>query len=175
MNGRSFSLFLVLLVSVPMVAQQARNEVAVSAGRSDMGELGDAPAFGVSYNRYWTGGLSTRFEVFTAGEENGVGDRRVTTSHISAEYHFLRDRAVSPYVGAGLAWVDNTRHLDEFDFTSTESVFTAIGSAGVDLNVSRRFSLGVDVRYLYFDVELGSRFGYQVDPLTVMGSAKFRF
>ena len=182
MNGRALPLSLVLLLAVsafPLAAQTPANEIALSAGHSDLGQLGDAPAAGISYNRYWRGGFSTRFGVFGAAEEltsdPDGGEKRIGAGHVSAEYHFLRRHRLSPYAGLGVAFAVNELEHANSDFSASESSFETIVSGGVDLNVTPRFALGADARFMYYDVGLGDRFGYQVDPLTVLVSAKFRY
>ena len=173
MNGR---LLLVLLFALPAVAQLAPNEVAVSFGRSDLEVLGDAPAIGVSYNRFWGQLGSVRFGAFTAGEgyEDAPGEERVHTLHASAEVHFLRGRVVSPYAGVGVAMA-STR-IDSGGSSLSETSFAPIVSGGLDFNVWPRWAIGVDGRWMHLRVDSGDRFGpYILDPLTVMGSVKYRF
>lgn len=170
-----FVLFVFLAFSA--TAQQSNNEIAVSLGRSQFHQLGDAPAVGLSYNRYWTPALSTRFGAFMAGEDlpEGAGSKRIGAYHASGEAHFFRDRRFSPYAGFGIALAQSSIKISQFDFSSSEMTVAPIVDAGLDANLTRRFTLGADVRYLYYDAELGSRFGYQLNPLTVLLSAKFRY
>jgi opacity protein-like surface antigen len=177
MTPRPLFLVLLFLLALSATAQQPRNELAVSVGRSQFHQLGDAPAVGLSYNRYWTAALSTRFGAFMAAEDlpEGAGSKRIGAYHVSGEVHLLRDRRVSPYAGLGIALAHSSIKISQFDFSSSEMTFAPIVEAGLDVNLTRRFTLGGDVRYLYYDAELGSRFGYQLNPLTVLVSAKFRY
>src|SRR5215203_2461614 len=89
MNPRLLSLPLLLLFTLPAIAQQPRNELAVSAGISSLGDLGSAPAFGVSYTRFWTDALAVRFGAFSAsGDLDDGGTKTASAYHASAEYHF---------------------------------------------------------------------------------------
>jgi len=174
MNPRLLSLPLLLLFTLPAIAQQPRNELAVSAGISSLGDLGSAPAFGVSYTRFWTDALAVRFGAFSAsGDLDDGGTKTASAYHASAEYHFNRAARVSPYVGAGLALAVTSVDGLPFDFSASETNPEVILSGGVDVNISRRFALGADVRYMYYDVGLGS--AYQVNPATLLISAKYRY
>jgi outer membrane protein W len=165
-----------LLFTLPAIAQQPQNEVAVSAGYSSLGDLGSAPAFGVSYTRFWTDALAIRFGAFSAsGDLDDGGTKIASAYHASAEYHFRRTAPVSLHVGAGLALATTSVDGLPFDFSASETSPEVIVSAGVDMNVSPRFALGADVHYMYYDVELGARSGYQVNPATLLISGKYRF
>lgn len=141
-----------------------RNEIAVSFGRTDAEQLGDIPAAGLSYNHFWTHMISTRFGAFAGtGEDTSIG-----AVHASAEAHFRREQRVSPYAGAGVAYAFTERGRKE-------TVIAPIFEAGVDVRLSPRFSVGLDARYLFYHSELEDRFGYDLHPLTVLASAKFRY
>ena len=176
MNARSVFLALSLF-AFPVFAQQPDNEIAVSLGWSVFNQLGSAPAAGVSYTHFWTDAFATRFGAFASHgdfNENG-GEKTVSAYHGSAEYHFRRDQRVSPYVGAGIALAATSIDRPEIEFSASETSFEVIVSGGVDVDVSRRFAVGGDVRYMYYDVGLGARSGYQVNPLTILLSAKYRY
>jgi outer membrane protein W len=174
MTPRLVSLAFLLLLSLPALAQ--RNELAVSFGRSEFDSLGDGPAFGLSYNRFWTDSVSTRFALFAAADEANVGNGEdiVSAYYATAEYHFLRGRRISPFAGLGLAFafvsIDRVGGNSEGD-----SGFAPVIIGGVDVNITRRFALGADVTYLQFEADLDDRFATALDPTTVLVSAKFRY
>ena len=156
-------LLLVLWLSLPAMAQQ--NEFAVSFGRSEFDQLGDGPAAGVSYNRFWTETVSTRFALFAAEEDQET----VSALSASAEYHFLRGRRISPYAGLGFALAYASVH------SASDSGFAPIIVGGIDVGITRRFAIGADFSYLQFDADLDDRFATALDPTTVLVSAKFRY
>lgn len=167
----------VTVIHSPFADVQPMNEIAISAGYAHLNQFGDAPAFGASYSHFWTDEFSTRFGVFGAREDLGDtrGERSFDAYHASAEYHFLRDYPISTYAGAGLALAVTSIEGAEFDFSASETALTPMVSVGVNVNVSLRFVIGADLSYMYYDVELGSRFGYQVNPTTLLISAKYRY
>jgi opacity protein-like surface antigen len=174
MTGRRFILLLlpvIFIFTVPAHPQQTVNELSFSAGRSDLNQLGDAPALGISYNRYWSGAASTRFGIHAAGENFGAefGEVMAGAAHVSFEYHFRRSEAISPYAGAGVA-VTHTR-LSSF---SQETNLAPIFSGGIDLKVTPRVAVSVDARFLRYEFETNDRFlgPLTLNPLTVMLSAK---
>lgn len=173
---RSLSLALLLLLSFPAIAQQLRNELAVSVGRSEYDARGDGTAFGISYNRFWTNTVSTRFGGFATGEETteSIGDEVLGAYTATAEYHFLRGGRISPYVGAGFAYafvrVDRVNAR-----TASDSGFAPVAIGGLDVQLTRRFAIGADVTYFQFDADLDDSFTTALDPTTVLVSAKYRY
>jgi outer membrane protein W len=179
MTPRLLALTLLALLVFPAFAQQPRNELAASFGRSEFDQLGDAPAVGLSYNRFWTRMVSTRFGAFVASEdlnEDG-GNKRVGAYHASVEVHFLRERVLSPFVSVGGALAFSRVEHPNSDFTASDSLLTPIVGAGIDITITPHFALGADAHYIKYDAEtdLGDRFGTTLDPLTVLVSAKYRF
>lgn len=159
---------------MPAIAQ--RNELAVSFGRSEYDARGDGVAWGLSYNRFWTDNVSTRFGGFAAGEDTstGIGDEVVGAYTATAEFHFLRGRRISPYAGAGfaLAFV----RLDRVNASSaSDTGFAPVAIGGVDVQLTRRLAIGADATYFQFDADLDDRFATPLDPTTVLVSAKFRY
>ncbi len=171
------ALFLALFLSLPVIAQQTNNEIAISYGRTETEDLGDAPAVGISYARFWTRGLATRVGGQWSGEDlpDNAGDNSVNAYFATAEYHFFRDRLMSPYIGGGIAHAFADIHFSSSGFRGDDSMYTAMVIAGADVNFTRRFAVGVDARYMTFDPDLGDRFGTILDPMTVFVSAKYRY
>lgn len=171
MSPRVLLVTLLFVLPITTTAQQTRNEVTGSLGRTDLNPFGDGPAFGVSYNRYWNPMFSTRLGVFAGGNENASREIVSGAYHLSAEIHPLGQRIISPWAGIGLALaVTDVDHVDEA-FVSSETSLTGIYSGGLDFNLTRRFAIGGEVLYLKHDDALG----IALDQLTVMGSARFRW
>lgn len=173
MNPRSVALTLALLLSVSAAAQLPQKELAISLGRWDSDQLGNGPAFGLSYNRFWTRSFSTRFGRFVARE----GDTTAGVAHASAEVHPFRASRVSPWAGVGIAGAYTRRAASNDHFTGSETTLTGIYRGGLDVMLSPRFALGGEFSYMKYEAELGSRFGntVDVDPVTVMLSGRWRF
>lgn len=179
MNGRPLllSLSLLLLLAIPAAAQTANNEVAVSLGFSELGDFGNAPAIGASFNHYWGARTSFRIGAFAASGEfdNDAGENSVKAVYAAAELHFRRGQFVSPYAGVGGAMASTEVGEMEFEFSDSETAIAPMITFGADFNLSPRFALGVDGHWMYLRGDLGSRFPYVIDPITVMASAKYRF
>ncbi|HEX8411994.1 MAG TPA: outer membrane beta-barrel protein [Thermoanaerobaculia bacterium] len=178
MNGRPLLLSLLLLLAIPAAAQIPNNEIAVSVGLAELGDFGDAPSIGVSYNHFRGERTSFRFGAFTAsGERNDddAGDTDVRVIYGTAEIHFRPRRFVSPYAGVGGAMTTSQIEVVANEFSADEITFAPIVSFGVDFNTSPRFVVGLDANWVYLRADLGARFPYVIDPLTLSASAKYRF
>lgn len=171
MNLRPLLPLALLLLSFSAAAQLPTREITVSVGRWDSNEVGNGPAIGASYNRYWTSLLSTRGGGFAAR----TGDFTTGAVHFSGELHLFRGARVSPWVGAGGAFAVVRRAASNDRFTGSESTLTGIYRGGVDVAVSPRFAVGAELTYMNYEVELGSRGGFTVDPVMVMVTGNWRF
>lgn len=167
---------LLLLVSLPAIAQPTNNEVAVSYGRSDFVDLGNSRAFGFSYARYWKHGFAVRLGIHRSQKDfpDNQGEKSAGAYYATAEYHLFRGRLVSPYVGGGVAYGTARMHLSH-GFTGKDSDISGFGDAGVDVNVTPRFAISADVSYMRFDPDLGDRHGSRLDPITTLVSLKYRY
>ncbi|HEU4889616.1 MAG TPA: OmpW family outer membrane protein [Thermoanaerobaculia bacterium] len=179
MSPRLLSLALLLLLSLPAIAQQLKNELAVSVGRSQYDQLDDGTALGISYNRFWTESVSTRIGAFAAGEAEeanaGIGDDDVVGAYYAtAEYHFLRGGRVSPFAGVGFALAFAS--IERLNARSANDTgFAPIVLAGIDIQLTQRFAIGADVSYFQFDADLEDQGSAALDPTTVLVSAKYRY
>lgn len=175
-----------VLLALPLSAQTTRNEIGVSIGRADMGDFGDAGTFQLSYNRFWTPAVSTKFALTGFGAEltvvdiapggaQSAGDLEMGAWTAGLEYHFLRDRRISPYVGAGVAYV-SSRFTDTpaGDLDADDSV-TGTASLGADLNLGRRWAINADATYMPYDAEFPAFGNIDMDPLTLSAGVKFRW
>ncbi|HEV7239221.1 MAG TPA: hypothetical protein VGQ36_08280 [Thermoanaerobaculia bacterium] len=171
MNPRSLILLLLLLLSLPAAAQLPPNEVSLSLGRWDSSELGDAPVFGVTYNRYWARMFSTRLGVFGSRE----GDFTNAAAHAGVAAHLFRASRISPWVAAGVAQAYARRAGSDDHFVGFEMLLTGIYSGGVDVKVSPRFAVGAEMSYMNYEMMLGDRYGYRADPVMVMVTGRWRY
>ena len=175
MHPRSLLLSLLLLFSLSASAQLARNELAVSLGRWDSDELGNGPMIGASYNHYWARVFSTRVGGFVARDFGGFltreGDASAAAAYVSGELHFFREARVSPWVGAGGAIANTLLASND----ASETTLTGIYSGGVDVAISPRFAIGGEFSYMNYEAELGNRFGYNVKPVMITLSGRWRY
>jgi outer membrane protein len=109
---------------------------------------------------------------------------------LTLQYHFAPDAGFRPYLGAGVNW---TIFYSE---DASSALNTAIGAtsvhlkdsfgwavqAGADLDISERFFLNVDVKYIDIDTEarlttgaLVNRVDVDIDPIVAGVGIGFRF
>lgn len=168
--------FFSILLALPVFAQN--NEVAVSYGRINTQSQGNAPALGVSYARFWTRSVATRIGGFTGSEtlNSDGGEKELRALYATAEYHFFRGRPVSAHLAGGGAYFTNRVETAIFVTEKTDSQFTTAVGGGVDLNFSPRVAFGVEALYMPFQWnEDGDRFQVKLDPLTILGSVRYRW
>lgn len=170
-------LSLILTLAIPVAAQVPNNELALSVGLAELGDFGDSPTIGLSFNHFRGERTSVRFGAFTArGARNDDTDNtRVRVVYGAAEIHFRPRRFVSPYVGVGGAMISSQIELVANQFSSDELSFGPVVTFGADFVMSPRFALGLDANWVYLRADLGARFPYEIDPLTLSASAKYRF
>lgn len=180
--------FLILLLSLPLAAQTRDNEIGVAIGYADMGDFGDAGTFGLSVSHYFRGNLSWELELVGFGAEltavdvgpggdpdSGAGDFEMGVLSASVQYHWLRNARLSPYAGAGIAFV-NTELVDTpFGDFEADRAITGLASAGVHLNLSSRWALAGDVTYMPHTAEFNGAETIDADPLTLSAGVKFRW
>jgi opacity protein-like surface antigen len=174
---------LLLSFTLTLAAQPANNDVRLSYGRSyfseDVADNAYANTIGLTYNRFRTPHLSTRFGVTQIGADLAVdlgGDNEVQSSvwTASAEYHPLRERRLSPWAGLGVAYVQTDIGARHFD-ASPSNEFTGLLTGGVDVNMTRRLSIGADLAYLHYKPDLGAAGEINMSPLTFSGSLKLHW
>lgn len=169
------ALLLAVLLAVPAFAQQ--NEAALSLGRTDFDTQGDAPALGLSYARFWTPAVATRFGGFRAAESLNAdgGELQFYALYAMAEVHLFRDRVVSPHLSGGLAFASNRVEPSSGDVTADDSALTVAAGGGVDFRFTPRFAVGAELLYMPFTPDPGDRFAAALDPLTVSAVARMRW
>jgi outer membrane protein W len=179
---RTFPLLLVVLFSLPLLAQSPNNEIAVGFGwadySEDAGESSRDTAATFSYNRFWTPTISTRLGVTEYGIGLTIGGD--TGSDISAwtllvEYHPRRAQRVSPYGGAGVGYVDAEVGAGRHVTAHAERELAPLVKLGADLNVARWLALGLDGTYMRYAPEFSDGRTRDISPIMVTGSLKLRF
>lgn len=100
---------------------------------------------------------------------------------VSAQYHFMPDRQVSPYVGAGVNYM---LFYSEKDFSGfglkVDDGFGYALEAGVDVAIRDQWSVNVDVKKVFFDTTATDRFNgvkskVKLDPWVVSGGLGYKF
>jgi outer membrane protein W len=184
-NNGMRSFLLALLLAFPLDAQTLNNELGVSFGRAGLGtdaaDESTADTIGLSFNHYWTPAISTRFSVTEFGIQAfrldlGTG-RSLDMNAISAavEYHVMRDNILSPYAGAGIAYVESEIHQIHGGELSAGREVAPLVTVGADLNFARRFAVGFDGTYLMYRPEYAVIGTTDLDPFTISATLKYRW
>lgn len=119
-----------------------------------------------------------KHEVYLDGQ--GIGSFKHLPPSLVAQYHFMPDRTVSPYLGLGLNWTtfSKNRLLDGQGSLEHDSV-GLVAQAGLDVRIDRNWSLNVDVKKLQLrsDVLIGGARAsrVKVDPLLFGIGIGYRF
>lgn len=185
---RNLILAIALLLPLPLIAQTRNSEIGVTIGYANMGDFGDAGTFGILANHYFRTNLSAEFRLVGYGAELTAvdigpggdpeaegGDFEMGVLSGSLLYHWLRGSRFSPYVGAGVAFV-NTELVDTpfGDFEADQKI-TGLLSGGVNFGLTERWVLNGDVSFLPHTADFGDVAQIEADPLTVSAAIKFRW
>ncbi len=109
-----------------------------------------------------------------------IGTFRHLPPSLMAQYHFMPDRTVSPYVGLGLNWTTFSKNalLDGQGSLEHDS-FGLAAQAGIDFRLDRNWSLNVDVKKVRIrsDVLIGGvkASKVNVDPVLFGIGVGYRF
>jgi opacity protein-like surface antigen len=191
------------LFLLPLAAAAQNNELSVfiSTSQFDDSEINDAGdifdvefdeemGVGASYNRYWMGGFSTELAYQRLGADLtlSAGDIAQDVAEIdldvlsaTAQLHFARNSMLSPYIGAGVAYISGEAggiDQNELESADLENEVEFLGNAGVNLNLGRRFAVFLDGKYIVYEAR-GENDpddqGVDVNPLIIAGGIRFRF
>jgi len=128
----------------------------------------DARGFGISLNQYFgsfSGELAatalTQSGKITADgvDDIDIGDLDLLPITATLQYHFAKDARISPYIGGGLAYIlADDLSSDELDAIEIGTVeiddeLTYAAQAGLDINFTPRFAIGVEAKYIAFTPE----------------------
>lgn len=192
---------LLCLVALPLAAQS--NEVGVWYSTAQLKDTGDAAGrltfdnakgYGVSFNHFWTGALSTEFSATRLHADGGIevnGARVLDTGRLKlmpitadVQWHFAHSSMISPYIGAGLAYIKAD------DLSSSDLNLAGIGAvkidkkttwnagAGIDFSLFKSFALTVDAKYIKYEPDssaAGSTEKLKLNPLMISGGVKLRW
>lgn len=175
MRLRILMLLTVALCSTPMFAQMGELGLWVATSQVDetreddvLVTFDDARGFGISLNQYFgsfSGELAatalTQSGKITADgvDDIDIGDLDLLPITATLQYHFAKGARVSPYIGGGLAYILaddlNSDDLDAIDIGTVEidDELTYAAQAGLDINFTPRFAIGVEAKYIAFTPE----------------------
>lgn len=185
-------LIFVLAVAAPLRAQLPENEFDLSIGHTEfLGTVeGDALAYGLHYTRFLTRGVSARFGltimngdvdevVLHPGDVIPPGRFEIFMLSGLVQYHWRRDKSISPYLRGGAALV-----FSQIGNVSAEDKVTGLVAGGADLTLSPAWAATAGVTYMPYQGHYtrpsfftSPRAGtdIDVDPLTLSAGLKFRW
>jgi outer membrane protein W len=197
------SLLLLALCLFPLTAFAQSNEVGVFISTSqfensqiqdDIGDIDvkfdEDMGYGVLYNRFWTNNFSTEFAYQRLGADltasfqditANAGDLDLDILSGTAQLHFARGGFLSPYIGAGVAYVSGEAGAideDEIGNADLENELEFLANAGLNLNIGRGFGIFVDGKYVMYEARGEGESADQaidINPLIVSAGIKFRF
>jgi outer membrane protein len=203
---RSFGLVIILaLVALPAAAQSS--ELGLWIAQSRVGETDEDEAvlefdtgdgFGVSYNKFFGNALSLELSATTLEHDGELsaegieeafdaGSLDIIPIVATIQFHFARNSVVSPYVGGGLAYImaDNLESEDldrvEIGPVEVDDALTWAVQAGLDINISPRFGIGVDAKYTGYTPDAAptdfpdDAIELDLNPLIISAGVKFRW
>lgn len=169
------------------VAPKSNNGVLAGAFKSDIGsDAAPTATFGYKFNGNWSVEAWLPLMKF----EHDVkldGAKSATIKHrpilLTAQYHFLADNAIQPFVGAGYGWVNVGDERTTGPIAGTnlgvDNGDGFVGQVGVDFYASTNVFIRADARYFNWksDVKLnGAGIGeVKVNPWIYGVSVGYRF
>lgn len=196
---------LALMLAASSVLGQS-NDIGVWYATAQVKDTGDAQGrlsfdnakgYGVSLNHFWTGSISTELSanwLHANGEIDVAGTRVLSVGRLKlmpvtfdAQWHFMRSGMISPYVGAGVAYVSAK------DLTSSDLDLAGVGTvkidsksswnanAGVNIGIGKMFAVAIDGKYIKYEPDskasgaAGTTEKLKLNPLIVSGGIRLRW
>lgn len=189
------------LLLLPLTATAQMNDIGVfiSTSQLDDSEINDAGdifdvefdedmGYGVSYNRFWTNSFSTEFAYQKLGADLTVSFQDITEDageldldilSGAAQFHFARGSMISPYIGAGAAYISGEAgsiDTDELEDADLENELELLANAGINIGLGRSLVVFLDGKYIAYEARgEGDDEGVEINPLIIAGGIKFRF
>lgn len=197
------ALLVVSLLLFPLFAAAQRNEFGlfISTSQLDESEIEEAGdifevdfeedmGFGVSYNRFWVGSFSTELAYQKLGADLTVslddasedfGELDLDVLSATGQLHFLRGGPISPYVGAGVAYISGEAgsiDQNELETVDLENELELLVNAGLNVGLGRGFAIFLDGKYIMYEARGEGDpddEALELNPLIIAGGVKFRF
>lgn len=192
------------LLLLPLaVSAQPRNEFGIFISTSQLSdeelrdgldeidvEFDENMGYGVLYNRFWIGGLSTEFAYQRLGADLTVsfqditeqaGDLDLDVLSATAQFHIAHGSMLSPYIGGGLAYVSGEAGSideEEIETVDLETNVDWLVNAGLNVNFGQRFGVFVDGKYIMYEARGEgdpADDALEINPLIISGGIKLRF
>lgn len=122
--------------------------------------------------------LPQKHEVKVSGSSLGHFTQLPPT--LTAQYHFNVTPQVKPYVGAGMTYLRAWNNELADGMKVRQDNFGVAMQAGVDFKLDKNWSINLDVKKIYMNVDVNSSAGQRVttihlDPLLVSAGVGYRF
>jgi outer membrane protein W len=185
------------LATLPLAAQT--NDVGVWYATAQIKDstglsFDNAKGFGVSFNHFWTGPLSTEFSVSSLRANAGIdiaGTRALDAGQLklmpftaNLQWHFARGSMFAPYIGAGLAYV-SAKDLSSADLDAAGIGRVKIdhkaswdANAGVNIGLGKMFAVAIDGKYIKYEPDstaAGTTEKLKLDPVVISAGIKLRW
>lgn len=200
---KRLTLLFSLCLLLPLTASAQMNDLGVFISTSqfeeseieDAGDIFDVEfdeemGVGVLYNRFWTNSFSTEFAYQRLGADltlsfedvaEDVSELDLDMLSGTAQLHFLRGGMISPYVGAGVAYISGEAgSIDQTEIESVdlESTVDLLVNAGLNVGLGRGFAVFLDGKYVMYEAngeDDPDEEALELNPLIIAGGIKFRF
>lgn len=194
---------LLAFLLLPLSATAQMNDLGVFISTSqfedneieDAGDIFDAEfdedmGLGVLYNRFWTNSFSTEFAYQRLGADltvslddvtDDVSELDLDVLSATAQFHFLRGGLISPYIGAGVAYISGEAGAidsDELDSVDLENEIDFLANAGINVGLGRGFAVFLDGKYIMYEAigeDSPDDEALELNPLVLSAGIKFRF
>jgi outer membrane protein W len=191
------------LFLLPFTAAAQMNELGVFISTSqfsnseirDGGDVFDIEfdedmGVGLLYNRFWTNSFSTELAYQRLGADLTVrfqditaqlGDLDLDVLSATAQFHFARGSILSPYIGAGVAYISGDAGFideDELQRADFRNELEFLANAGLNIGLGRGFALFLDGKYILYEARArgdSSDEAVEINPLIIAGGIKLRF
>ena len=197
MRHRIYALAILLCIGTIAQAQSSEaglwvldskwTDTALGPENSDRsGQFEEKTGYGISFNRFWTGHLSTEvaaqkfsadavlgFHSVEGGDFFEEGEIDVTVLSVMAQWHLNRAGRISPYAGAGIARVSasfdtaDENVVQSYDF---ETKVPPAFAAGANVRLTERVLFAGEVKFIPWKADRT-----KVDPLLFAAGVKVRF
>ena len=200
---KRLTLLFSLCLLLPLTASAQMNDLGVFISTSqfeeseieDAGDIFDVEfdeemGVGVLYNRFWTNSFSTEFAYQRLGADltlsfedvaEDVSELDLDMLSGTAQLHFLRGGMISPYVGAGVAYISGEAGaIDQTEIESVdlESTVDFLANAGINVSLGRGFAVFLDGKYVMYEAngeDDPDEEALELNPLIIAGGIKLRF
>jgi outer membrane protein W len=191
------------LLLLPLTATAQRNDLGVFISTSqfedseinDAGDIFDVEfdedmGVGILYNRFWTNSFSTEFAYQRLGADltlsfqdisEDVGSLDLDMLTATGQLHFARGSMISPYIGAGVAYVSGEAGAidgSELENADLENEVDFLANAGLNVGLGRSLVIFLDGKYVMYEARGEGDpddDALDVNPLIIAAGIKWRF